>query len=201
MACLAFPSRLELKSLAVPFKEAPLKKVSFAIDLYDSPVQISPSWDHIGVPSHFHASTTSGSASLMRARILVSVSPLQSPNSAILPLISLEAALPAAFGWLFIFLPIIGDRPHWCLFAGWRRSRLLTRLASRRKFELSAEANPCSEVNRRGRTWPKTFYLLCIMVAHRGFEPLISSLRGTRPWPLDECATREPLDCTLPPFS
>src|SRR5258706_12923084 len=102
MARLAFPSRLELKSLAGSFKEAPLKKVSFTIDLYDSPVQTPPSWDHTGVPIHFHSSTTSESASLMRARILASVSPRQSPNSAILPLISLEAALPAAFGWLFI---------------------------------------------------------------------------------------------------
>src|SRR5258706_11609959 len=90
MARLAFPSRLELKSLAGSFKEAPLKKVSFTIDLYDSPVQMPPSWDHIGVPIHFHSSNTSGSASLMRARILASVSPLQSPNSAILSLISLE---------------------------------------------------------------------------------------------------------------
>ena len=95
---LAFPSRLELKSLAGSFKEAPLKKVSFTIDLYDSPVQMPPSWDHIGVPIHFHSSTTSGTASLIRARILASVSPLQSPNSAILSLIRLEAALPAAFG-------------------------------------------------------------------------------------------------------
>ena len=37
MARLTFPSRLELKSLAGSFKEAPLKKVSFTIDLYDSP--------------------------------------------------------------------------------------------------------------------------------------------------------------------
>src|SRR5947207_3093235 len=111
MARLAFPSRLELKSLAGSFKEAPLKKVSFTIDLYDSPVQMPPSWDHIGVPIHFHSSTTSGSASLMRARILASVSPLQSPNSAIRSLISLEAAVPAAFGRLFIFLPFVGDRP------------------------------------------------------------------------------------------
>jgi hypothetical protein len=29
------------------------------------------------------------------------------------------------------------------------------------------------------------------LVAHRGFEPLISSLRGTRPRPLDECATKK----------
>ena len=26
------------------------------------------------------------------------------------------------------------------------------------------------------------------MVAHTGFEPVVSSLRGTRPRPLDECA-------------
>ena len=29
------------------------------------------------------------------------------------------------------------------------------------------------------------------MVAHTGFEPVISSLRGTRPRPLDECATEK----------
>jgi hypothetical protein len=27
------------------------------------------------------------------------------------------------------------------------------------------------------------------MVAHTGFEPVISALRGRRPGPLDECAT------------
>ncbi len=26
------------------------------------------------------------------------------------------------------------------------------------------------------------------MVAHTGFEPVISTLRGWCPWPLDECA-------------
>src|SRR5215471_4097229 len=98
MARLTLPSRLELKSLAGSFKKAPLKKVSFTIDLYDSPVQIPPSWDQTGVLIHFHSSTTSGSASLMRARILARAAPLQSSNSAILSLISLEAALPAAFG-------------------------------------------------------------------------------------------------------
>src|ERR1700733_5158638 len=119
MARLTLPSRLELKSLAGSFKEAPLKKVSFTIDLYDSPVQMPPSWDHTGVPIHFHSSTTSGSASVMRARMLANVSPLQSPNSAIFSLISLEAALPVAlpvalptaFDSLFIFLPFLGDRP------------------------------------------------------------------------------------------
>src|SRR5215470_18567723 len=98
IARLTFPARLELKSLAGSFKEAPLKKVSFTIDLYDSPVQIPPSWDHTGVPLHFHSSTTSGSASLMRARILARAAPLQSSNSAILSLISLEPDLPASFG-------------------------------------------------------------------------------------------------------
>src|SRR5512140_1807192 len=100
MARLTLPSRLELKSLAGSFKEAPLWKVSFTIDLYDSPVQIPPSWDHTGVPIHFHSSTTSGSASVMRARILARVTPLQSPSSAILSLLSVEAGLPAAFGCL-----------------------------------------------------------------------------------------------------
>jgi hypothetical protein len=37
-----------------------------------------------------------------------------------------------------------------------------------------------------------------IMVAHTGFEPVISALRGRRPWPLDECATyRKPLGVDL----
>src|ERR1700712_1873936 len=98
MARLTFPSRLELKSLAGSSKEAPLKKVSFTIDLYDSPVQRPPSWDHTGVPIHFHSSRTSGSASVIRARILARVSPRQSPNSAIFSLISSEAAWPAALG-------------------------------------------------------------------------------------------------------
>ena len=28
-----------------------------------------------------------------------------------------------------------------------------------------------------------------VLVAHTGFEPVISALRGRRPKPLDECAT------------
>src|SRR5664279_1388609 len=99
-----FPSRLELKSFAGSFKEAPLWKVNFTIDLYDSPVQMPPSCSHTGVPIHFHSSTTSGSASLIRARILASVLPLQSPSSAILSLISLDAGLPAGFGLVFILM-------------------------------------------------------------------------------------------------
>src|SRR5258706_14964506 len=71
-----FPSRLELKSLAGSFNEAPLANVSFTTDLYGSPVQMIPSCDHVGVPglvalTHFTSSTTSGSACLMSLRILL----------------------------------------------------------------------------------------------------------------------------------
>src|SRR5262245_27662510 len=96
IARLTFPSRLELKSLAGSFNEAPFAKVSFTIDLYDSPVQMIPSCDHTGVPIHFHSSTTSGSASLMSLRILLKLSPRQSPRSAILWSISTDA------GWLSV---------------------------------------------------------------------------------------------------
>ena len=35
------------------------------------------------------------------------------------------------------------------------------------------------------------------MVAHTGFEPVISSLRGRCPKPLDECATpKKDIDCS-----
>src|SRR5690348_15190541 len=49
-----------------------------------------PSCDHTGVPRHFHSSTTSGSASLTRARTRASVSPRQSPSSAMRASISSE---------------------------------------------------------------------------------------------------------------
>src|SRR5262249_55214522 len=51
-----FPSRLALKSLAGSFNEAPLAKVNFTLDLYDSPVQMIPSCAHTGMPIHFHSS-------------------------------------------------------------------------------------------------------------------------------------------------
>src|SRR5260370_38526363 len=53
-----------------------------------------PSCDQIGVPIHFHSSTTSGSASLMSLRILPRVSPRQSPSSAILFEMSSDADRP-----------------------------------------------------------------------------------------------------------
>src|SRR3954468_6492387 len=103
MARLAFPSRLELNSLAGSCNEAPLRKVSFTTDLYDSPVQMMPSCDQTGVPIHFHSSTTSGSASLMSVRILLRVSPRQSPSSAILFEMSSDADWPWLAPDFFMF--------------------------------------------------------------------------------------------------
>src|SRR5207253_4323052 len=60
-----------------------------------------PSCDQTGVPglvglTHFHSSTTFGSASLMSFRILLRVSPRQSPSSAIL----FEMRSDAGWPWL-----------------------------------------------------------------------------------------------------
>src|SRR3954470_24293100 len=88
------PSRLELKSRVGSLRNAPLAKVSFTTCLYDSPVVMMPSRDQMGVPIHFHSSTAFGSASLISLRILASVSPRQSPSSAILFEISSDADCP-----------------------------------------------------------------------------------------------------------
>src|SRR5712672_302006 len=53
-----------------------------------------PACDHTGTPLHFHSSTTSGSACLMRLRIRASVSPRQSLSSLILTSISREGETP-----------------------------------------------------------------------------------------------------------
>src|SRR5271169_553521 len=88
-----FPSRLELKSRAGSFSDAPLANVSFTTFLYVSPVQMMPSCDHTGMP-HFHSSTASGSAALISLRILLRVFPRQSPSSAILSEISTDGDWP-----------------------------------------------------------------------------------------------------------
>src|SRR5438445_3363311 len=62
-----------------------------------------PSCDQIGVPIHFHSSTTSGSASLIRLRILPRVSPRQSPSSAILFEMSSDADWPWPAPDFFMF--------------------------------------------------------------------------------------------------
>src|SRR5437879_10045355 len=62
-----------------------------------------PSCDQPGVPIHFHSSTTSGSASLMSLRILLRVSPRQSPSSAILFEMSSDADWPWLAPDFFMF--------------------------------------------------------------------------------------------------
>ncbi len=65
-----------------------------------------------------------------------------------------------------------------------------------RRFVKRAEINPKGVVwtTQYHCPWKRIelprgkFYVLTKMVAHTGFEPVISSLRGTRPRPLDECA-------------
>src|SRR3977135_3720164 len=66
-----------------------------------------PSCDQIGVPIHFHSSSTSGSAALMSLRILLRVCARQSPSSAILFEMSSDADWP----WLapdFFMLEVPG---------------------------------------------------------------------------------------------
>ena len=66
-------------------------------------MQMMPSCDQTGVPIHFHSSTTSGSASLMSLRILLRVSPRQSPSSAILFEMSSDADWPWLAPDFFMF--------------------------------------------------------------------------------------------------
>src|SRR5215831_6286793 len=114
MARLTLPSRLELKTPEGSFREAPLAKVIFTTFLYVSPVQISPSCDQTGVPLHFHSSATSGSAALIRARSLESISPLQSPRSSILASNSCDgdsALLDGIFFMLLLYRSVLGTLP------------------------------------------------------------------------------------------
>src|SRR5688572_33135914 len=109
MARLTLPSRLELKRVEGSFSDAPLAKVSFTTVLYVSPVQTKPSCDHTGTPLHFHSSTTSGSACLVRARSRDSVLPRQSSSSLILASISFEGDSPPfpSFEPLFLFMIVV----------------------------------------------------------------------------------------------
>src|SRR6476660_9761746 len=110
MARLVLPSRLELKRPEGSLSEAPLAKVSFTTVLYVSPVQMIPACSHTGTPLHFHSSTTSGSASLMRLRTRASVSPRQSPSAAILASISREEEAPPfpSFEAVLLFMGLLG---------------------------------------------------------------------------------------------
>src|SRR6185312_12843529 len=65
MARRVLPSRLELNSPFGSSKEAPLAKVTLTLSAYVSPVQIIPSWYHVGTPRHFHSSTQSESSLIL----------------------------------------------------------------------------------------------------------------------------------------
>src|SRR6266536_2867287 len=82
-----------------------------------------PSSDQTAVPglvglTHFHSSTTSGSASLMSVRILLRVSPRQSPSEAILFEMSSDADWPWLAPDFFMFSSslvdhaVFGDQPY-----------------------------------------------------------------------------------------
>src|SRR3954454_14827464 len=117
MARLVLPSRLELKRREGSCKEAPLAKVIFTTFLYVSPVQIIPACDHTGTPLHFHSSTTSGSACLMRIRSLASVAPRQSLSSLILASISCEgesSPLPSFEPLFVVFMGVVAFQGEWC---------------------------------------------------------------------------------------
>ena len=73
-----------------------------------------PPWDQTGTPLHFHSSTTSGSACLIRERSRESVSPRQSPSSSILA--SISSAGDSAFERLFMSSPRLPDP---CLTRDW----------------------------------------------------------------------------------
>src|ERR1700682_3995924 len=77
-----------------------------------------PSCDQTGVPglvglTHFHSSTTFGSASMMSVRILLRVFPRQSPTSSILFEMSSDAGWPWLAPDLFIDSPLarMTERP------------------------------------------------------------------------------------------
>src|ERR1700731_1701558 len=96
-----------------------------------------PPCDQTGVPIHFHSSTTSGSASLMSLRILLRVSPRQSPSSAILFEMSSEADWP----WLAPETLACADAP--CAGTGRSRDRPLgtrRRSASGRRGAVADDA-------------------------------------------------------------
>src|ERR1043166_6582348 len=64
-----------------------------------------PSCDHTGT-SHFHSSTTPGTAALIRLRRRASVLPRQSAFSAILASISLDADAPGFAFEVFLFIGV-----------------------------------------------------------------------------------------------
>src|SRR5262245_24502066 len=168
MARLVLPSRLELKRPEGSSNEAPLAKVIFTTFLYVSPVQIIPACDHTGTPRHFHSSTTSWSACLMRSRIRASVSPRQSLSSLILASIRREGEAPPVpfFEPLFVFMVVV---PRLGLVHPWAqsgRSGPATSLSPRTGFSHSFAGQFAGLLHPRGDLSFVEFVLVDVVVAH-----------------------------------
>src|SRR5579885_489385 len=85
-------------------------------------------------------------------------------------------------------MPILGEgrnNPHALRKVSAPPFPLLLCCSMKRKF-------PTTKCPRPFESWPGTF-----MVAHTGFEPVISALRGRCPRPLDECASYMMSSCPL----
>src|ERR1700686_5024338 len=93
-----------------------------------------PSRDQTGTPRHFHSSTTSGSACLMRARTWESVLPLQSSSSLILASISRDGDSPWVVALFFILLA-----PHSAVFLSCKGTNHHSSAPARRPVEGKAE--------------------------------------------------------------
>src|SRR5271154_1013099 len=70
-----------------------------------------PSRYHTGTPRHFHSSTTPGTAWAISARTWASVSPRQSPSSAMRASISRDGSpfVTGLFGVVFFAIGFLGD--------------------------------------------------------------------------------------------
>src|SRR5439155_13940428 len=126
-----------------------------------------PSCDQTGVPgfvglTHFHSSTTSGSASLMSLRILLRVSPRQSRSSAIRFEISSDADWP----WLALDFFMFYSSQKFQIWDMAESRRLRLRLASRIS-RAAQRPDSSSHASRLRRVGPPTgglnAELLCVL--------------------------------------
>src|ERR1700728_3851964 len=88
-----------------------------------------PECSHTGTPRHFHSSTTSGQASMMRLRTRASVSPRQSLSSLILASISREGESPPFGSFAPVLLFFMVAVAFFVVASLFRDSRTVRRLA------------------------------------------------------------------------
>src|SRR5690242_18752682 len=115
-----------------------------------------PSCDHTGTPRHLSSSTTSGSARLTRARIFASVRPRQSPSSAILASIDLEAD---GVDLRLVMAPTLpaGQRAESPLHAvRWLSYLIVARVARRREASMTSIGGSISSGARATNRDPRT---------------------------------------------